>query len=164
MFCRCVKSTASGRAGGYHYDGKDLGIVLSYSRIPHQSTSCSVGLNFYQEQCFLGTVHKKTRILFCFENIYLSWILSCWLWTWLCHIEILRTQVYVRGNKTLAVLKTFVLSLQSSFVLKRILLSWDFYWNGLLSFQEALRGTIFPPISFWQKWEQSCNRALSSSI
>lgn len=36
---------------------------------------------------------------------------------------ILRTWIYVHGNKTFAVLKTFVLSLQSSFVLKRMLLS-----------------------------------------
>lgn len=78
------------------------------------------------------------------------------MWRWLCHVAILRTQVYVHGNKIFALLKTFVLSLQRSFVLKKLLLS----WNGLLPFQEALRGSIFPPISFWQKWEQSSNRAL----
>lgn len=126
---------------------------------PTNHPCCSAGLNLYPEQCLLGKLYKKTRILFSLWNIYLSWILSCCLWRWLRHVAILRSQVYICCKKIFAVFKTCVLSLQSFFVLKRMLLSWDFNWNGLLPFQKALRGSISPPISFWQKWEQSCNRA-----
>lgn len=140
--------------------GRTLALYSAAQGSPSNHPCCSAGLNLYQEQCLLGTLYKKTRILGFLGNICLSWILSCWLWRWLCQIAILRIWVYVHGNKTFAVLKTFVLSLQSSFVLKRMLLSWDFYWNGVLPSREALGGNIFPPISFWQKWEQSCKRAL----
>lgn len=124
MFCRCMKSMASGRAGGCNCNGKDLSFYSAAQGSPASHPCC---LNFYQEQYLLGTLYKKTRILFSLGNVYLSWTLSCWLWRWLCHVAILRSWVYVCGNKTCTVLKTSVLSHQSSFVLKRVLLRWDFY-------------------------------------